>query len=428
MDGTFSLVIDSLAFGGAGVGRHGGKVVFVPSAFPGDEVVVAVVRDHKSYAEARITKIQAASPLRRESPCAYVDDCGGCPWMGLDYAAQLEWKRKIISDQFAHIAKMQVEVEAVAPSPAATGYRALVRLKVGTAGAFRIGYCKPKSHDIVQIGRCAVASDTINAMIPEVRGFLSGNPQYAAFIDTMKFESGYPARGGRVTIDATGVIPGAYLAGLLKACPSVAGVAAIYGKDIRSQGMVNLELELVAGLSLQYCPGVFAQINPQANLALLEKVRRLSGLEAGERGLDLFCGIGNITFSLAKEGVLMTGVEFSQQSVADANENKKRFGMDSVSFIQGDAGRHARLMAKEGKKFAAVILDPPRGGAVGMAKAVCSLAEKRIVYISCYPPALARDTVEMVKEGFKPVFVEPVDMFPHTSHVETVAVFERAKP
>jgi len=427
MVGEFTLEIESLAFGGAGVGRRDGKVVFVPGAYPGDTIMAAEVRDRKSFIEARMIGLLSPSPARREAVCAHVDDCGGCPWMRLAYAEQLDWKRRIIAEQFSHMAKTEVDVRAVIPSPEEYGYRARVRLKADAAGGFRMGYCRPKSHDIVEIGRCAVANEGINAMIPELRRYISGNARYAAFIDTMKLETGHPARGGRVTIDATGVLPSAWLSELLKSCPSVNGVAAVFGKDIRVFGAAHLELGLSGGLSLQYGPGVFSQINPRANLALLEKVRAMSRLSAGEKGLDLFCGIGNITFSLAREGAAMTGVEFSPLSADDAEKNKKRLGMESVFFIRGDAGKTARQMAKEGKKFATVVLDPPRGGAVGMAKALGALAEERIVYISCYPPALARDTVEIRKEGFRLAAVEPVDMFPQTAHVETVALFERVR-
>ncbi|MBI5179199.1 MAG: class I SAM-dependent RNA methyltransferase [Nitrospinae bacterium] len=424
MDEVFTLRIESLAFGGAGVGRREGKVIFVPGAFPGEAVRVKILRDHARYAEAEIVGMETPSPQRRESACPYDAECGGCPLLRLDYAAQLEWKRQMVEEQFAHIAKVAVSVSPVLPSPVGIGYRARARLKAGfSGGKFQIGFCKPKSHHIVEIARCAVANEGINATIPELRSFFATHTSPS--VGAVKLETGFPERGGRVTLEAEGAIPADFLERLLFACPSVKGASAIWQSGARHIGDASLEVLIADGMSLRYGPGVFSQINPKANIALIENVLKAVNPLQGDSVLDLYCGAGNLTFPLARAGAEVTGVEFSRDAVEDAEENKTRLGFSNTAFIQGDAGKHARRMVKEGKTFNAVLLDPPRGGAPGLAPTLTALAKEKIVYISCYPPALARDAAEIVKHGFILTNVQPVDMFPHTSHVESIAVFER---
>jgi 23S rRNA (uracil1939-C5)-methyltransferase len=418
------LSIDSLAFGGAGVGRSDGKVVFVPNTFPGDVALVKISKWKKNFGEGDLATLQTPSPLRRTPVCTYVNDCGGCPWMPLEYAAQLDWKRKIVSGQLAHIGGINVEVSPTAPSPMEYGYRTRVRLKTSVHyGAFKIGYCKPKSHDIVEIEKCAVACEPINKMIPEVRRYMAGAPEISAIVNTVKFETGYPPGKGRVTIDAEGAVPPAWLSGLLEACPSVAGAVALNGRDLTARGETELETDCSDGMVLKTGPALFSQVNPSANLALIEKINRLASLAPGMRVLDLFCGTGNLTFPLAKSGAFLTGVEFAESSVDAARLNGGRLGMGNAEFIRGDAGKMARTMARDGRRFDVVILDPPRGGATGLAKTLALFAPKKVVYVSCYPPTLARDAAEMAKEGFRLESVEPLDMFPHTAHVESVSLF-----
>lgn len=427
MEDVFSLTIDSLAFGGSGVGRRDGKVIFVPGAFPGDVALVKLVKNRKNFGEAAVESIQTPSPLRREPVCPYVSECGGCPWMPLNYSAQLDWKRRMASGQMEHLGGISAEVSPAAASPLEYGYRTRVRLKVSAeGGTFRVGYCRPKSHQIVEIEKCAVACESINKMIPEIRAYMAGAPKISALVNTVKLEAAWPPGKGRATLDCAGEVPADWLAGLLGACPSAGGVAAICGRgSVTTLGDTGLDMEIGGGMTLKFGPALFSQVNPAANLVLIEKVLRLSSLGAGKSGLDLFCGAGNLTFPLARTGARMTGVEFSGAATDAARLNAERLGFGDAEFIRGDAGKTARAMAKEGRRFDAVVMDPPRGGAAGFAKALSLLAVERIVYVSCYPPTLARDAAEMTVEGFSLAALEPLDMFPQTAHVESVALFVR---
>ncbi|MBI3582018.1 MAG: class I SAM-dependent RNA methyltransferase [Nitrospinae bacterium] len=427
MDDVFSLSIESLAFGGSGVGRRGGKVVFVPGAFPGDVALVKLVKSRKNFGEASLVEVQTPSPLRREPVCPYVNECGGCPWMALNYPAQLEWKGGMASGQMEHVGGISTEASPAAASPLEYGYRTRVRLKASAEGGeFRVGYCRPKSHHVVEIERCAVACGAINKMIPEIRAYMAGAPKVSALVNTVKLEAAWPAEKGRGTLDCAGEVPADWLAGLLRACPSVGGVAATCGPaPVKSLGDAGLDMEIGGGMTLKFGPALFSQVNPAATLVLIEKVLRLSSLDAGKSGLDLFCGAGNLTFPLARAGARMTGVEFSGAAVDAARSNEERLGFGGLEFLRGDAGKTARTMAREGRRFDAVIMDPPRGGAAGFARALSLLAAERVVYVSCYPPTLARDAAEMAREGFRLASLEPLDMFPQTAHVESVALFVR---
>jgi 23S rRNA (uracil1939-C5)-methyltransferase len=427
MEDVFSISIESLAFGGSGVGRRDGKVIFVPGAFPGDVALVKLVKSRKNFGEASVESIQTPSPLRREPVCPYVNDCGGCPWMPLKYPAQLDWKRSMASGQMEHLGGISAEAAPTAASPLEYGYRTRVRLKASAeGGAFRLGYCRPKSHHVVEIEKCAVACGAINTMIPEIRAYMAGAPRVSALVNAVKLEAAWPPGKGRVTLDCAGDVPADWLAGLSGACPSVGGVVAISGRDsVRTLGDTGLDMEIGGGMTLKFGPALFSQVNPAANLVLIDKVFRLSSLGAGRSGLDLFCGAGNLTFPLARTGARMTGVEFSESAVDAARLNAERLGFGDAEFIRGDAGKTARTMAKEGRRFDAVVMDPPRGGAAGFAKALSLLAAERVVYVSCYPPTLARDAAEMARDGWRLASLEPLDMFPQTAHVESAALFVR---
>ncbi|MBI3793980.1 MAG: class I SAM-dependent RNA methyltransferase [Nitrospinae bacterium] len=423
---TNSVSIDGLAFGGAGVGRIDGKVVFVPEAFPGDVALVKIEKVKKNYSEARLTGLTTPSHLRRPCKCPYVAECGGCPWMPLEYGAQLEWKRKIVEGQFAHLGGMTVNVGPTAPSPVQYGHRAKIRLKCSADnGAFKMGFCRPKSHDIVEIDRCAVACEAINKILPELRAHVNKRPEHARLFKYVKLEAGHPATKGRVTIEADGAIRPDWMEALLAECPSVGGAAVGNGGTYKSYGDATIETTLTDGMTLQSGPGLFSQVNPSANLVLLEKICGAVRLPVGKKGLDLFCGTGNITFPLSAGGANWTGVEFFGASVESARANAERLGISNVAFVAGDAGKIARVLGKEGRTYDAIVMDPPRGGAVGMAKTLSALSKGLLVYVSCYPPTLARDSADLAKEGFVLEGVVPLDMFPHTSHVESVAIFKK---
>ncbi|MBI4666444.1 MAG: class I SAM-dependent RNA methyltransferase [Nitrospinae bacterium] len=423
-----TITIDRLAFGGAGVGRHEGKAVFVTGAFPGDTVLARVEKDKKRHAEASVAQVITPSPSRREPLCPHANSCGGCPWISLEYPAQLEWKREIVTEQLRRIGKVECFVAPVEPSPLELGYRSRVRMKMDNDGsAVYLGFrVKGLYGSMAPVTACPVSNGKVNVILGELRQYLSTVAGKVKEVYEVEIETGLPEEKGRVTLLSFGTVGEEVAPGMLSACPSVGGVSVKEGRGaLKSWGAVELAMEVGLAEPLKFGPGVFSQVNPAGNLKLVEKVTRFAQLKNYETALDLYCGNGNIALPLAMGGADITGVESGIEAVRYAEINRVRLGIASARFIQGDSAHMATKMAEEGKRFDVIVLDPPRGGAKGLMPTVARLAGRRVIYVSCDPPSLARDAGDLVAQGFDLHKAVPVDMFPQTSHVEVVAVFNR---
>lgn len=425
MNSVFSIEIGKLAFGGAGVGHHEGKVVFVTGAYPGDRVLARVTKEQPRFIEASVAKVESPSPLRRAPACPYVDDCGGCPWMALGYEAQLAAKQSIVGEQFMHIAKLKADVSPCAPSLAELGYRSRIKLHCGIGGGdLLLGYHRARTNDIVNIGRCAVANDGINQVIGELRVFLEAHQTEVPAIEEITIETGYPAAPARLRLAMRKMPEHAFAEAMLDAIPGAAGLSISSGHDLAVYGEDVLSVNIGGGIALEYGPTVFSQVNPGGNRLLVEKAKKLAAPAKGKTALDLYCGMGNLAFPLAAAGMKVTGVEHSRFAVEDAEKNAARLNLPA-EFIPGDAVRNVQRMTREKRMFDTVLLDPPRAGAKGIGRWLKLLAKERVVYVSCDPPSLARDAKDICENGFALVSAQPLDMFPNTFHVETLALFER---
>lgn len=417
--------MEGLAFGGAGVAHGpGGLTVFVRGGYPGDVALARFGRRKKRWAEADAARILTPSPQRREPVCPLAHVCGGCPWMGFDYAAQLEWKRRIVRELFARIGKLDVEPEPVAGG-AQTGYRARVRMRVtGDEKGAQLAFRRAASNALVPVRSCPVATDAVNALIGQVNGHLASRPGFAAGVEEIELEAS--GHAGRVVITPRGGGPSrGEMEAMLAACAALRG-AAVKGKNRPvTYGDPYLETSIGEGVALRHGPGAFTQINPEQNHVLIRRAREMARPAPGTTALDLYCGIGNFSFPLALAGMAVTGVDSSKAAVEDAVYNRGQLGMSLADFSSEDAARAAARYAARGLGFDAVMLDPPRGGAAELIGDAAKLARERIVYISCDPPALARDAAALARLGFAPVRLALVDMFPHTAHIESVLLMER---
>ncbi|MBI5815571.1 MAG: class I SAM-dependent RNA methyltransferase [Nitrospinae bacterium] len=421
------LTIDSLAFGGAGVGRRDGKAVFVHRAYPGDVTQVRVEKEKKRYAEAALVKIISPSPSRQPPPCPLAPDCGGCVWMGLEYQEQLKWKQTILKEQLRRIGGLDVAVGQTTPSPLQLGYRARIRLKTAVDGGHvAVGYQRHHSNDIVDVAGCPVANPLVNAILKQAAAFLKTSPDQAASVSGMDIETDSKGVRGRITLRMDKPPKSGFMESFLAACPSAAGLAAVHHGEISRLGETNLSMETAGGMELTSGPTVFSQVNPLQNVRIVEKVLELAAAGEGGNALDLYCGMGNISLPMAASGAAVTGVESSREAVICAASNAERLSIRTAGFVEGDSTPAANRMADEDLKFSVVVINPPRAGAREALGAVARLSRGRIVYVSCDPATLARDAAELSKAGFAMVSASPFDMFPHTSHLETVALFERS--
>lgn len=426
---------ESMAYGPHAVSRHGGRVLFVRGAAPDEDVEVEVGEDRGRYAFAGVVSVVRPSPARRSPPCVYLPLCGGCPWQHIDYAAQLEAKRAIVRDHLRRIGGLDVSVAPVLPSPREYGYRHRLKLRVeprGVAGSVaRVGFYAAASHQLVEIERCLLLPPEIAGRIPDAADLanrLRTLLRRAELIDTGagRIVLCGEAEGPWNTADET------RCADWLGEHAEFAGLALAGRGWRRCFGDDSLTIHPEPDLPLRVRAGTFTQVNPAANQLLVRTVLQSLGFFAppGEpetesqqpcpRVLDLYAGAGNFSVPLARRGARVVAVEQSRQACADGAANAQRLGLArQCRFLPQRAERAAARLVAEGERFDAVLLDPPRSGAAAVLDAVARLGPQRVIYVSCDPATLARD-LRRLTDRFHVEAVQPVDLFPHTYHVETV--------
>jgi 23S rRNA (uracil1939-C5)-methyltransferase len=441
------LRIDSLAYGGNGVARLNGFVVFVKRGLPGDTVRAQVTKVKRSHAEALALEVVDAGAPRVEAPCAHYPACGGCRFQDLAYEAQLEAKAGQVRDALVRIGGLpDVELEPAVPAESVFHYRnkleySFTATPVGTG----LGFHKAGRWDeVLDVDRCWLTTDLGNAIRNSVREWARAEGLPAFDQET---QEGYlrhlVVREGRNTGQALVSLvtaPGALDAEdrfveTLRRFPEVRSIH--WAVNDRPAEVTNLPTRLlwgepwieeeILGLRFRVRPNAFLQTNTAMCEALYRLAIEYAGLTGEETVYDLYCGIGTIGLAMAGEALTVWGVEASEESVACALENAELNGRANTAFFAGDvADSLEELRDRAGPPDVAVV-DPPRAGLSGKAlRRLGALEAPRLVYVSCNPTTLAGNAKELVREwGYKLERVRPVDMFPHTPHVETVALFTR---
>ena len=429
------IEITGLGRSGEGVGRHQGLVVFVPGAVPGDRCLVRYAPARRSMAKGSLLQILRPSADRQAPICPAFGTCGGCQLQALSYPAELREKTKAVADALARIGHLQADVQpCLGGDP--YGYRAKVSWPVRRhGGSVRIGLFSAHSHTVVEEDSCAVAAPQLRAIPVRLREAMRqlGISAYDERSGTLRHVVARRARKGEilVTLVATREDAGlkALAERLMSELPDVAGVAlslnAQAGNRIFGPGPAQVlsgrgEIEEeILGLRFLIGPTSFFQINPAAAEALFSVAAGMAGEGGGREALDLYTGVGVFALLLARAGYATSGVEYAADAVALARRNAERNGLHA-SFAVGDA-QSTRLPGRG----ALVTLDPPRGGAPQLAQRLAAEGPERIIYVSCDPATLARDAEALVAGGYRLGRVQPVDLFPRTVHVETVAEFLR---
>ncbi len=454
------LEITDIAFGGRGLAKPEGFAVFVDGAVAGDTVRARIFRKKKNFAEARTLEILAPSPHRVDAPCPYSGTCGGCKWQFVDYPVQLEYKRRHVAEALAHIGQIRnVPVADTLPSEKRFGYRNkmeftcsdrrwLLPEELGKADADRslaVGLHVPGTFDkVIDTRQCLLMPAEGNRILQDVRDTIreSEAPVYG-----LRSHQGYwrfVMLRHSVAFDrwmvniVTAEDRPALLAPLAEALradhPQVisvvnnitarkAGVAV--GETQRLLSGDAVLQERIGSLTFEVSANSFFQTNTRGAAALYRTAAAFANLSGAESVVDLYCGTGTIAMWLSDKASQVTGIELVESAVADAERNCRRNGIENCRFIQGDIRDVLPGLAKTPD---VLVIDPPR---VGMHKdvvgQVLELSPERIVYVSCNPATLARD-LGMLAERYDVLEVQPVDMFPHTFHVEAVARLERRNP
>ena len=437
------VTIDSLAHGGAGVGRAEGFVVFVRGVVPGDRVRARIEKAKRSFAEARLVELLEPSADRIEPRSAHP----GASWQVLPYERQLEEKGRQVRDALTRLGGFEEPpVQPIVPAVEPWRYRNKVEYSFGRSdsGELTLGFHRPGRWDVIDpIAEDILASERVDAMRESVLAWCRGQGLSEYDRESHKgFLRNLVVREGRRTdklqvrlVTSRGPFPHDEFAAALEAdsvlWTQIEGVGETTqgGKTRKLTGSATLPEKVELGgttLSFEISSDAFFQTNTEMAERLYATAAELAGLSGRERVFDLFCGIGTISLALALDSAEVIGVEVVERAVADAIENAKRNGVDNARFYAGDVRTAMRPLIEEEGTADVVVVDPPRAGlSQKVVRRVLEAEAKRIVYVSCNPTTLAPNARQMVEAGYELKAVRPVDMFPQTPHIESVAVLDR---
>jgi 23S rRNA (uracil1939-C5)-methyltransferase len=441
------LQIDSLAYGGNGVGRVNGFVVFVRGGLPGDRVRARVTKTKRGFAEAVAESVLEPSAERVVAPCRHFGVCGGCRFQDLAYEAQLAAKEQQVRDALVRIGRIaEPPLEPIVPAASVYGYRNKLEYSfaAGEEG-LELGFHRAGRWDeIVGIEECLLTTELGNAIRLAVRAWareerLEPYDQATA--------TGYlrhlVVREGRNTGQVLVVLvtaPGerfetGYFVDVLRGFPEMRSVYWAINDTPAERTNVPSKLlwgdeaieEEILGLRFRLRPGAFLQTNTEMAERLYALAREYAALTGVENVLDLYCGTGTIALALAGDARAVWGLEISEEAVACAIENAELNGIANAHFYAGNVGQTLEELVEESGAPDVVVVDPPRAGLAGKAlRRTGALGAERIVYVSCNPTTLASD-LQVLRDdfGYELRRCRPVDMFPHTPHVESVSLLER---
>ncbi|HEY3364318.1 MAG TPA: 23S rRNA (uracil(1939)-C(5))-methyltransferase RlmD [Symbiobacteriaceae bacterium] len=446
---SIELDIHGLGSSGEGVGRYQGLTIFVPGGVPGDTLEVRIGEVKQNYARGQLVGIVTPSPDRVVPPCPVVGECGGCQLQHIDYAAQLRLKRQQVVDALERLGKLKdVTVHPTKGMDEPWHYRNKAQFPVGTrSGKVIAGFFAPGTHRIVDIAGCDIQHPLGNGVMQAVKALVQ---RHGVSIYDERTHRGVLrhvlARVGRGTGEAMAVLVtngpelphGKEIARALMAqVPAVVSVVqninsqrtnVVLGRESRVLAGRGEIIDHIGALEFAISPVSFFQVNPVQTEVLYGQALAYAGLTGAETVLDLYCGIGTISLFLAKQARAVIGIEVVPEAIEDALVNARRNGVENVRYVCGDATAEMPKLAAEGTKADVIVVDPPRKGCdPPVLEAMAAMTPERIVYVSCNPASLARDLGLLAGLGYRTLEVQPVDMFPHTAHVECVAWLARDK-
>lgn len=438
--------ITAMSSDGNGIAKIDGMVVFVPYTAVGDKLKIRIVKVQKNYSFGIIEEILQPSPDRVDDHCPVYKKCGGCAFRHISYEAELRHKAEFVQSNLRRLGGLDPVMLPITPSPLVQGYRNKAQYPIREYdGKIEAGFFAKRSHRVISCASCDLQPAFFEQILEYTKQFLEEYHISAYDEQTGKGKVRhlyirYGEVSGEVMVCLvvnSERLPHAaeYVEGLLKVCPQVVSVVlninreqnnvilgqkciTLYGKDTIEDTLCDVRFEL--------SPLSFYQVNRQAAEKLYRLAAEMAQFEGNELLIDLYCGAGTIGLSMASKVRELIGVEIVPDAVENAKENAKRCGVENARFICADAKEAAAQLAAENLHPDVIVVDPPRKGCdLEVLQAISAMAPKRLVMISCNSASLARDCKELEALGYHLEKAAPVDLFPRTTHVETVCLLSK---
>ena len=437
----YTVQITAYTSEGAGIARIDGMAVFIPQAIRGETCEIMILKVEKSFAFAKLIRVLEDSPARRKPECEYYPKCGGCTMWHMSYEEELSVKEEHVRSCIERIAKVSAPILPIIGADDIHRYRNKAQYPVGKDG--KSGFYRPRSHDIVPSENCIIQSGVADKVRESVHRWQKecGIPSYDEKSGSGVLRHIY-VRNGKGGALLTLVVTkepknsDRLISRITSECPEVCGIVlninkkntnVILGDRYKTLYGAGTLCDTLCGNEFSISPAAFYQVNHAQTEKLYDIATRLA-LESGAKYiLDLYCGIGTITLSLARRAERVIGVEVVPQAIEDAKRNCALNGITNAEFICADAGEAAEMLANRGEKPDAIVVDPPRKGlAPEVIAEIKKMSPETVVYVSCDPATLARDLKMFEEDGsYKVKSVQPIDLFPRTKHCETVVSLYR---
>lgn len=434
-DSRLTCEIVDLIHDGRGVGRPSGKTCFIDGALPGETVEFRRHNQKRNYDEAHVIEVISASESRIDPACKHFPRCGGCTLQHFEHGAQIAFKEKQLLESLQR-SGMQPKTVLPALSGPQWAYRRRARLAVQRAkdGNVLVGFHNPGSRRIEPISECHVLAEPLPAIVVALPEWLTAFPSGIRLFEVELLSAD---NGVAIAIEASRGPSASELEQMLQTMNFTSAQlwwkTSSQSKFVRlDAGTESLELALTDDVQLQVQPGQFVQVNGEINRQMIDQVLALLRKKSVEKqssgrhnlAVDLFCGTGNFSLPLAAHFDRVIGIEGLEDLVSSAKANAQRNNLTNVEFMVSDLTDWAG-MRKLKEKIDLVLLDPPRNGAAGVMPWIVKAKPKQVIYISCHPSTMVRDAKLLTEAGYSLSAAGIMDMFPHTAHVEAIALFEK---
>ncbi|MEZ9444823.1 23S rRNA (uracil(1939)-C(5))-methyltransferase RlmD [Vibrio sp. 10N.222.54.F12] len=421
-----SVLVERMDHNGAGIAYQKNKPVFIDGALPGEKVVIQLTESKSKFSRAKLIKLLQPSELRLKPFCKHFNQCGGCHLQHLGYSSQVEHKSQSLTHLMSKYQTANTEVAQPIVGDE-TGYRRRARISLFVdkkTQQLQFGFRKKQSKQVENITDCAVLDPRLNVLLPKLKSLLN------------TFSSLTSLGHVELVLGDTGLVMVLrHLKPLVeKDEQALMTLAKEEGATLYSMPETDKLVRLVGdspsysetGVTLPFEPNHFIQVNQKVNQQMVAQAIEWLEPQADERVLDLFCGLGNFSLPIAQQSAFVVGVEGVDEMVQQATSNAALNQLSNTEFYQANLEEDLSSQPWAKEKFDKVLLDPARAGASGIVDQISALGAKRVVYVSCNPATLARDSESLEKQGYQLAKLGMLDMFPHTSHLESMALFIKA--